>query len=400
MSKIYVIGIDGSGTLKQRREILERCGLIVASRRLASLLGNTFVPIHPITPIEEACEQIEKGLEGGNVCVLASGDPLFYGIGGRLIERFGSDKVDIYPALSSLQEAFAKFKISWDDAKIMSLHGRQAIHLPGLLLGHHKTFTFTDAAHSPDRIANEISAYLNLIGAVDIQQNLRIHVAENIGSNEERITSGSLDSISEQKFSSLNVLCIVVPRDQVCPPFGLGEADIFHSRGLITKDEVRAVTLHRLRLPAEGVFWDIGGGSGSISIEAAAMNPQLAIYTVEHRKEELDNIKANIRKYNLFNIIPVEGRAAQVVSALPDPDAVFVGGSDGELEIITAEAGRRLPQSGRLVVNGVTEKTVALTPELMAKNGFAVESSRIEVTRAGTDAPVSFNPITIMVGIK
>jgi len=400
MSKIYVIGIDGSGTLKQRREILERCGLIVASKRLASLLGNTFVPIQPITPIDEAFDQIEEGLEGGNVCVLASGDPLFYGIGGRLIERFGSELVDVIPALSSLQEAFAKFKISWDDAHIISLHGRSTAHIAGQLLTHPKTFTFTDSLHSPDKIAGEITTYLNLIEAADLQESITMYVAENLGSSEEKITRGTLSEISQLQFSNLNVLCITMPAAPKRPAFGLCEDEISHSRGLITKDEVRAVTLHRLRLPERGVFWDIGGGSGSISVEAAAMRPGLTIYTVEHRAEELNNIRENIRRFNLFNIVPVAGRASDVISNLPDPDVVFVGGSDGEMETIISESAARLPQSGRIAANGVIEKTVKETPRLMQKHGLSVESARIEVVRTGSKGPVSFNPITIMVGVK
>lgn len=400
MSKIYLIGIDGSGTLKQRRDILERCGLIVASKRLAALLGNTFVPIQPITPIEEAFEQIEEGLEGGNICVLASGDPLFYGIGGRLVERFGRDKVIVFPALSSLQEAFARFKISWDDAHIVSLHGRKNIHLPGLLLNHNKTFAFTDPSHSPDRIAGELRTYLENIGAQKVIEELTMYVAENLGSPEEIITTGQLSEIEDHTFGKLNVICISLPISSRQTPFGLTIDEIAHSRGLITKDEVRAVTLHKLRLPKQGVFWDIGGGSGSISLEAAAMNPQLTVYTVEHRKEELDNIKKNIRNFSRYNIVPVEGRAAGKIGQLPTPDSVFIGGSDGEMEDIIAVTSKTLVQQGRLVINGVTKKTVSEAPQLMMKHGFAVSSSTISVSRNSPEGPVNFNPITIIVGVK
>jgi precorrin-6Y C5,15-methyltransferase (decarboxylating) len=283
---------------------------------------------------------------------------------------------------------------------VVSLHGRSARHLPGLLLAHPKTFVFTDKTNSPDSIARLILAYLALIGAREIRKNCLLHVAEDLGSGREKIRSGSLDEIAERHFSDLNVLCIVLPKAPCRPGFGLSEDDISHSRGLITKDEIRAATLHRLRLPRTGVFWDIGGGSGSISVEAAAMHPRLTVYTVEHKDEELDNIKENIRRFGLFNIIPVAGRAADVIAGLPDPDAVFVGGSGGELERIITQSAARLSAVGRLVVNGVMEKTRVEAPRLMEAQGMTVESSRITLHREGPDGPLAFNPITIMVGKK
>ena len=203
-----------------------------------------------------------------------------------------------------------------------------------------------------------------------------------------------------RSFSKLNVFCLTLPEQPVRPPFGLGEDAIAHSRGLITMDEVRAVTLHRLRLPKKGVLWDIGGGSGSVSVEAAAMSRKLTVYTVEHREDELANLKENIRRFSLFNIVPVDGRAAAETDALPDPDAVFIGGSDGEMEKIIAAAAARLPRGGRLVANGVTEKTLTATLTLMQKYGFTVTTSRITVERSGPEGSVSYNPFTIVAGEK
>jgi precorrin-6Y C5,15-methyltransferase (decarboxylating) len=121
---------------------------------------------------------------------------------------------------------------------------------------------------------------------------------------------------------------------------------------------------------------------------------------VEHREEEIANIKENICRFNLFNIVPIAGRAVDHMAWLPAPERVFIGGSDGEMEAIITESAARLPENGRLVVNGVTEKTVTETPQLMKKYGFTVETTTIEVARSGPDGPIRFNPITIMVGRK
>jgi precorrin-6Y C5,15-methyltransferase (decarboxylating) len=400
MSEIVVIGVDGSGIPAQHLGLLEDCRLIVCSKRLQSYLDESPAEVFPITPLQGAFEKIADVRSTGKVVVLASGDPLFFGIGNTLIEHFGTSNVRVYPALSSLQEAFARFRIPWSDAAIVSLHGRGENNIPGLLLNKSKTFVLTDSSHSPDIIAASLLDYLDNIGAEKTRQEISLHVAENLGLEDERISSGSLTEIAAMKFSNLNVLCIVVPDLPARPVFGLHEDEIVHSRGLITKDEVRAATLHRLRLPRKGVFWDIGGGSGSISIEAAAMHPSLSVYTVERKREEIENIKENIRRFALFNIVPLFGSAADHLETLPPPDAVFVGGSGGELKTIIACASQRLAEDGRLVINGVTEKTLSETPRFMHSCGMRVESTRIEVSRTGPDGSKSFNPITIMVGRK
>lgn len=401
MSEIFIIGISSHGPTPRQTELLKDSLFIVCGRRLAAVIpAEITLPVIAITPLDSAIEKIENGLKKGNISVLASGDPLFFGIARRLIDHFGPEKVRISPALSSMQEAFTRFKIPWDDAVWVSLHGREQHHTPGNLLAQEKTFIFTDKNNSPDRIARDIISYFHLIEEKRLLQQCRLLVAENIGTPEENITLGSFEEIAALTFSDLNVLCILSPELPERAPFGLSEDEIVHSRGLITKDEVRAATLHRLRLPHRGVFWDVGGGSGSISIEAASMMPHLTIYTIERKDEELKNIKKNICRFGCFNIIPIAGRASDILHTLPDPDCVFVGGSGGELSYIIKETATRLPQHGRLVVNGVIEKTIKQAPELMREQGLSFEMSRIEINRTGQDGQQCFNPITIMVGQK
>ncbi len=400
MSKIFIIGMDGSALTARQRHLLQGCGLIVASTRLATHLIDLSVPCIPITPLQEAFAGMARVLPQADVAVLAGGDPLFYGIAAKIMAHFGRDNVQVHPALSSIQLAFARFKMEWSDAAVVSLHGRTTRNLPGLLLCHKKTFVFTDTKNSPDRIAAALLGYFDRIEERRLPAAIRMYVGEDLGSRDEKITSGSLAEIAGRHFSALNVLCLLLPDIPARPPFGLVEEEIAHSRGLITKDEVRAATLHRLRLPREGVFWDIGGGSGSISLEAAAMLPCLNVYTIEQKEEELANIRENIRRFGLFNILPVAGRAPDCITDLPDPHAVFIGGSGGELERIIALAADRLAEDGRVVVNGVTEKTVFLAPHVLRDHGFTVESTTIAVQRTGPHGSQPFNPITIMVATK
>ena len=400
-NKLHIIGISSQKLSTSQENLLAGCSLITGGKRLLQLCKDIPVKTSTITPLDTALSTIGEALKQGNVAVLASGDPLFFGIGKRLIQEFGTETVQVQPALSSMQEAFARFKIPWDDARLISLHGRKHTHIPGILMAHAKTFVFTDHANSPDKLAAGIIYYLKLIGEHSLLDNYKVLVAEDLGSDDENLFTGSLLETAATSFSPLNVMCLLRPEKEAECTFGLRETEIHHSRGLITKDEVRAMTLHRLRLPREGVFWDVGGGSGSISIEAARMNPDLTLYAIERKDEELENIKANICKYGCYNIIPVAGNALDVLGSLPDPQRVFIGGNGGQLEGIIKEAADRLPLGGWLVANGVIEKTITLAPKFMKSHGLTVTTSRITFSRTDGDGKEkTFNPITIIAGGK
>lgn len=403
MNKLFVIGIADDVLTAEQEQLLQKCPLIIGTKRLLSLVAHLSCKCLEITPLASALDSVARTLSKSNVAVLASGDPLFYGIGRRLLETFPHQAVRIYPALSSIQRACALFGLSWDDAQITSLHGRNAGHIPGLLLSNRKNLILTDGKNSPDFIACQLLDYLKLIGDTSLQDNIKMLVVEELGLENERFFQGTLAEGSRQTFSPLNIVALLVPPAAVtCPTnFGLIEDDIQHSRGLITKNEVRAATLHRLQLPGRGVLWDIGAGSGSLSIEAARINPGLTVYAIEHKEEELDNIKNNIVKFGCYNIVPVFGRAPEVLAQLPAPDRAFIGGSSGFLPAIVELLREHLAIDGRLVINGVIEKTVLAAPELMKRHGFTVSSSTIRVSRTEPDGmTLDFNPITIMTGTR
>ncbi len=403
MFKIFVIGI-AEGLLSTSQEyLLQKCTLIIGAQRFAGLVNGFSDRYMDITPLKDALAALRSALAHGNVAVLASGDPLFFGIGRRLLAEFPEEKINIFPALSSIQKACALFRIPWDDATITSLHGRAAAHLPGLLLSWSKHLILTDTVHSPDRIAVQLLEYLALIGETELPHTIKILVAQDLSLASEKVFRGSLAEAAEKRFSALNIVCLLVPSLPAVPAyrFGLTEDLLNHSRGLITKNEVRAASLHRLCLPDSGVFWDVGAGSGSLSIEAARTNPRLTIYAIEQKKEELENIKMNIVKFRCFNIVPVSGRAPEALAALPDPQRVFIGGSSGALPAIIPAVASRLTEGGILVINGVVVKTVQAAPPLMREHGFTVHTSTIKVLRTDPDGNTkTFNPITIMTGTR
>ncbi len=422
MSEVFIFGVSGEALSKEQLRKIASCSAVVISSRHRALLKGMEIHRIPIAPVEEMVFELAVALHQGDVAVLASGDPLFFGIGRTLLERFGPEQVHIYPALSAVQLACTRFKLAWDDLPLISLHGRSPGDLAGRILSKPKVMLFTDHRNSPDFIAQELLTILEEHKDTARIKAIRIRVAENLGLKDERLCRGTLADIASQKFSPLNMMLIEQHRkhkeateesgngsgdrsEDECV-FGLQEDEIEHSRGLITKDEIRAVILHRLRLPRRGVFWDVGGGSGSISVEAARLCPDLTIYIIEQKEEGQENIRANILRYNLYNIKLVCGLAPEALADLPRPDRVFIGGSKGLLAEIIPHCARRLTVKGRMVASAVLKKTAEQAPLLMAANGLKTDSRTVAVTREEIrytnygEPGILLNPITIITGKK
>jgi len=305
--------------------------------------------------------------------------------------------MDVYPALTSMQVAFSRLRRPWDNVHFTSLHGRSTGSLASQILPYHRICLLTGGANTPRAIAERL-----------LQEGIsgyRIWVFEDIGEADETITEGNLEEISRSDFSEMSLL--VFEREESAPshiPFGLTETEIVHSRGLITKDEVRAAVLHSLRLPATGVFWDIGAGSGSISLEASRLCPNLDIRTVETNPLQLENIRANLQRFGPGSITLVEGTAPEACDGLPAPDRVFVGGSGGRLDEILRTCTTCLEPGGRIVITAVTESTERRAPTILLEYGLQVSSSRITVERkhwtSRGEETTKLNPISLIAGTK
>ena len=349
-----------------------------------------------IVPLDECFAKIRGDNDRPAAIVLTSGDPLFYGLGKRLKEEFSGWKITFFPALSYMQSLFSHFGINWDDAEFVSLHGRPLKSIDDKLYAA-KLFIYTDPKNTPDQIAEYLK---NRLGKDQIRSR-RMMIGECIGSQKQRFTQGTIDEISSQSFAQPNCVILTDQRNHGtddAPRFGLVESDVQHSRGLITKSEVRAAVIHRLRLPGTGVFWDVGAGSGSISLEAARMYTSLSVIAVEKEKEQLANIEANVKKFGCTNVRIVSGEAPEALSLLPAPDCVFVGGSGGRLEEILDFVCSAVKENGRIVMTAVLEQTAQRAPEVLAKNDFNVEISLVQVTRYGYPEKntTSLNPIHII----
>jgi precorrin-6Y C5,15-methyltransferase (decarboxylating) len=306
--------------------------------------------------------------------VLASGDPCYFGIAPYLAKRLGAGRVQVEPHVSSVQLAFARLALSWQDATVLSAHGRTLAPLLPRAQAAAKVAFLTDDHNTPSVIARALLS----AGYADAEA----HVFEHLGGSGETHTACRLAALPGREFASLNVLVLLPESAQPQPSgFGLAEAEYDHRDGQITKAEVRAVSLSKLRLRAGAVVWDVGAGCGSVSLEAAALAPGGQIYAVERDAAQLGLLQANAARRSIAALSIVAGEAPEVLAALPDPDAVFIGGSGGRLADLLAYVGTRLRPDGRLVCNFATLEHISAANQHLQASGWERDLVQVSVAR-------------------
>ncbi|MCS6827710.1 MAG: precorrin-6y C5,15-methyltransferase (decarboxylating) subunit CbiE [Caldilinea sp.] len=350
---ILVVGIHAGGpqmlppTLRDRIEAAQV--LIGGKRHLAYFPTFTGETVLIAADVGAAVERARQGWEAGErVAVLASGDPLWYGVGATLRKALPPEALEIHPAPASFQLAFAALAEPWHDAALLSAHGRPLSEILHHVFAAPKAAILTDRMQTPAVVARALLvAGLNADAACA--------VCENLGAGDRRVLRMTLAEVARREdFAPLNVFIVWNPRPRLSRPPGLPDEAFITLGGQITKREIRLLSLAELALGADEVLWDIGAGSGAVAIEAAAGQPTARVYAVERRPEFCACIRQNLSRLDTPNVQVVEGNAPEVCRDLPDPDAVFIGGSGGRLTELVGVAQERLHPGGRLVINVVT----------------------------------------------
>lgn len=327
--RITVVGVNG-------RPPAVDADLVVGGRRHLDGAGGRQVAVEgDLGPALDAI-----AAEPGSVCVLASGDPGFFGIVRALAERFGPDRLDVRPAPSSVSLAFARLGLPWDDAVVVSAHGRPLEQAARQAAAAPKAAVLTSPASPPEALG----AALLAAGA----RHTRAAVCTRLGSADEQVTAVDLPALAAGRWDPVSVVVLLEGDGVGGAPslaWGLPEHRFAHREGMVTKAEVRAVALGKLALPRAGVLWDVGAGSGSVAVECARLCPGLRVVAVERGAEDAARIRANAADHGAA-VEVVEGEAPAALEGLPDPDRAFVGG--GGVDVLDAVR-RRLRTGGRLV---------------------------------------------------
>jgi len=404
MLKAVIIGISGESveTLSARaRELIHDAELIFGSQRLLKLFPDSPADKFSVNNnLPQVVERVRANLERRRVVVLASGDPGFFGIAAYLNREVGAEHFEVIPAVSSLQLAFARLNLNWDDACLLSVHGRGLAEILPVIARCRKLALLTDDVNTPARIATAM-----LDSGLD---EYRAYLCEDLDLPGEKVTELSLKKLAGQKeFADLNVLVLVRDTDPPGRPWGIPDAELSHSgskSGLITKLEVRAVSLAQMGITPDSIVWDVGAGSGAVSLDAARLAHSGRVYAVEREADACKIIEQNRRRHRALNVAVVYGAAPEALVDLPEPDAVFIGGSGGKLKPILETVCRRLKPGGRLVLNLVTLENLTLAREHLAARQFKGGLNLIQVSRGADIAAMTrleaLSPVYIVTGEK
>lgn len=399
------IGDDGCAGLSSRavNAVMTAQALAGGERHLAFFPQFRGTRIIFKDGLAQALELIAEAANEHNVCILASGDPMFFGVGALVIKRLGPEYVEVIPHPSSMQWAFARAGLKWDDAAFISLHGRSREGFLTRLKGCGKVGVLTDPENSPARLA----ALMLEHGETE----WRAWVCENLAGPDERMRTFSIQELAScADIGALNVLILIRADSswKAPPAIPFIHEDAFAKRmpkkGLITKREVRLLSLAAMRIRPDSVVWDIGAGSGSISIEAAMLAPLGKVYAVEVDPESVEICHENLRAHVIDNVRVIAGRAPEALADLETPDAVFVGGSKGGMDEIVDVALERLRPGGRLVVNTITLENSGEVYSALRKHGIVPEVTLLQISRAEPLARYlrfeALNPIQIFAAEK
>ena len=373
---------------------LRQADLILGARRLLAVLpaGCTENRAAAYRPDEVAELLQTSGAE--NAVLIYSGDTGFYSGASSMLERLEAlgVRARVLPGLSSIQLLAAALGRPWQGWNLVSAHGRTCDPVAECMQGR-PTFFLTGGSEDPATLCAQLAAE----GFGDVQG----VVGQCLGTPEEKLFRGSVKELAAGRFNSLSVL--LVEAAEVLPRRAPGLPDEAFERGDVpmTKQEVRAAVLAKLAVRPEDILWDVGAGTGSVSVELALAAPRGRVYAVECRPEGCALIKANREKFRTRNLVLVEGLAPAALSDLPAPDAVFIGGSKGSLAAIVDAALDKNPDA-RICVSAIALESLSAAVAALTAKGRTVQVSQIAVSRAkavgGLHLMMAQNPIYLITG--
>lgn len=361
------IGMGSPGTMtREVGDALDACDCVIGASRMLEAVSGWGKPGYAAITPEGIVDIIAAHPEHRRVAVAMSGDAGFFSGAKKLLPLLAGHRVRVLPGLSSMQVLCARLQTHWDDVHAISLHGRSG-SAAAEVMRYGRVFALTDGADALRRVcADLIDAGLG---------DARLAVGQRLSYPDEAILRGTAAELAGTDCAPLSALLIEHTMKPAPLPLGLPDEAFLREAGAdgrtvpMTKSEVRVVSLSKLRLTEDAVLWDVGAGTGSVSVEAALLCTKGRVFAVECREDAADLIGRNARKFALQNLTVVRGFAPEALESLPAPTHVFVGGSSGNLRPIVEAALARNP-AVRVVVNAVALESVGELARLADELGF------------------------------
>lgn len=379
--QLYLVGI-GMGNEKNRtveaEQICQSADLLIGARRMLQSVKTEGKAVFESYKPDEIAAYLAEHPQYETAAVLLSGDIGFYSGAKKLydaIERTeGLEQMEIYPVsgISSVVYFCGKLGVSWEDVHLLSLHGRKQ-NLIDAVKYHEKVFVLCGEKDGIPKICCKLKEY----GLGDV----KVTVGTDLSYEQERIVQGTAESLMKEDFAPLSVLLICNP--DVKKRIGHGLDDDLFLRGKVpmTKSEVRSISLSKLRLHKDAVVWDVGAGTGSVSIEAASLAKDGVVYAIEKKDEAIDLLEQNKRKFGTDNLEIIKGLAPEALEGLPAPTHAFIGGSSGNLKEILEVLLEQNPRV-RVVINAIALETVAEAMQCLKSMAFTdVDIAQVSVAK-------------------
>ena len=369
MSRLTIIGI-GPGSaeyfMPAARTRMREAHTVIAAGRILPMLkevcGDAETEFRPMGKIRDTLEMIGGLLEEGReVALVVSGDPLMYSLYKTIRnQEISRDwEMEVIPGIGSMQMLGAAFGETMEDAKLLSVHGRSrtAGSVALCVTENPKVFFLCSKEQGPAWLANIMLDY----GLDEVE----VFAGANLSYEDELLASGSPAEMARREFPSLCVAMIKNPHPRpVSRPCFLSDRDFERGKTPMTKVEIRVLILHKMQLHPDDIIWDIGAGTGSVSVECARQAPFGQVHSVERDADAVRLIEKNREKFSLDNLFIYEGDAARRAAELPAPDKVFIGGSGGKLREIL-EIIDTFPRTVQVTVSAVTLETIAEVGEIL-----------------------------------
>ena len=363
--KVTLVGIGMGDSSQLTLEAVDACQnadvIIGAERMLSSVkmhCSNTFNAYIS----DEIINFIKSHEEYCNIVVALSGDVGFYSAAKKLIDAIEKEgyELKLVCGISSVVYLCSKLKTSWEDVNLLSAHGRDA-NIIASVKSHKKTFALLSGSDGVHSVCDSlIAAGLN---------DVILHIGENLSYSNELITSGQPADLKNQDFGKLCVVLITNEKADSTNPLGIEDENFIRGTAPMTKSEVRTLAITKLKLKQDSVIYDIGAGTGSVSIEMALAVPDGTVYAIEKENEAVDLIRQNKAKFGTSNLEIIHGTAPDAIRELPEPTHAFIGGSSGNLNDIMQTLLSK-NKDMRIVITAVTLETVSEALSCMTNFGF------------------------------
>jgi len=391
------IRIIGTGTGQEQILTEEACTavkesqLIIGSGRLLESFSEiirgrrTEAEYRP----KETAEIIRLAAEE-KIGILVSGDSGFFSAAKTLLKELKEYQPRVLPGVSSLSFFAARTGISWEDAAVLSLHGTDGSLLPAVK-ANRKLFVLA---------SEDMKPYFEELKEASLP-GTELWAGENLGGSGERISHGSVGEMAEKHYSPLTVFFFLNSCPEERYRTGLDDSEFIRGDVPMTKMEIRALSVLSLKIRPDDVLYDIGAGTGSVSVEMALCAERGTVYAVECAPEGITLIEANRKKFGLHNLKTVCGTAPEALKTLPVPDAAFIGGSRGKLKEIVEFLLEKNPEI-RITVNAIAQETAAEALEIMEDRGMDPKIIQINAARGKKTGRLHMmtaqNPVSVISG--